>query len=56
MRVPGIFLYSAPFVGCVLMTYETVTELLGVISGELLPFVGRPDAVAELPDDCDDET
>ncbi len=56
MRVPGVVLYSAPFVGCVLMTYETVTELLGVISGELDPFVGRPDAVEVLPDDCDDET
>lgn len=56
MRVPGIFLYSAPFVGCVLMTFETVTELLGVITGELQPFMGRPDPVAAMPDDCDDET
>lgn len=38
LRVPGPFLYGAPLVGCFLMTYEMITELLGVASGELLPF------------------
>lgn len=47
MRVPGVFLYSAPMVGCILMAYELVTEVLGVIAGEIVPFVGRPDPVDE---------
>lgn len=55
MRIPGVFLYSAPFVGCVLMAYETITEFLGVLTGELKPFVGRPDAVEEIPDVCDEK-
>lgn len=52
MRVPGVFLYSAPMVGCILMAYELITEVLGVIVGEITPFVGRPDPVdeAELED------
>lgn len=47
MRVPGVFLYSAPMVGCILMMYELVTEILGVIVGEIVPFVGRPEPVDE---------
>ncbi len=38
LRLPGIFLYSAPVVGCLWMLYETLTEWLGVLCGELEPF------------------
>ncbi len=55
LRVPGVFLYSAPFVGCVLMSYETLTELLGVIAGRITPFLGRPEPAEEVPDACDDD-
>lgn len=47
MRVPGVYLYSAPFVGCILMIYEMITEVLGVICGEIEPFKGRPEPVNE---------
>jgi len=38
MRLPGIYLFSAPIVGIILVAYEMFTELMGVISGELRPF------------------
>lgn len=38
LRVPGYALYSAPIFGCVLMAYETITEMIGVFSGVLEPF------------------
>ncbi len=38
LRIPGTYLYSAPVLGCALMAYETVTEIFGVLSGELKPF------------------
>ncbi len=38
LRIPGTYLFSAPVFGCVLMAYETITEILGVLSGELQPF------------------
>ena len=38
LRIPGVYLFSAPVVGCILMIHEVVTELLGVLSGELKPF------------------
>ncbi len=38
MRIPGVYLFSAPIVGSILMGYELVTELFGVLSGELRPF------------------
>ena len=43
MRIPGVFLYSAPMVGCILMAFELITEVLGVICDEIVPFVGRPE-------------
>ena len=39
--IPGIYLYSAVFVAFVLLSYEFVTELLGVIVGKIEPFSGR---------------
>ncbi len=42
LHLPGWALYSAPFVGCIFIAYEALTELLGVLCGELKPFVGRP--------------
>ena len=41
LRIPGIFLYSAPVFGCIWMLYEAVVEWLGVICGELVPFTVR---------------
>ena len=38
MRAPGYVLYSAPIFGCALMTYEMITEIIGVLAGELVPF------------------
>lgn len=51
LELPGVYLFTAPVVGCVLMGYETLTELLGVLSGELHPFETRPLALdrAEEP-------
>ena len=40
MRIPGPWLYSAPIFGCVLTCYEIVTEMVGVLAGELEPFYG----------------
>ena len=48
LHLPGYLLYSAPFLGCILMGYEAVTETLGVLCGELLPFVGRPPKEEEI--------
>ena len=38
MRIPGYWLYSAPIFGCALMTYEMITEIVGVFAGELVPY------------------
>ncbi|MDR2391484.1 MAG: TRAP transporter small permease [Planctomycetota bacterium] len=38
LRIPGFYLFSAPVAGCALMIYEVITELLGVLCGELEPF------------------
>lgn len=48
LHLPGFALYGAPLLGCVLMAYEAVTELLGVLCGELEPFVGRPHAPEDM--------
>ena len=43
LRIPGFYLFCAPVAGCALMMYETITELLGVLCGEMQPFAaGRP--------------
>ncbi|MDR1316655.1 MAG: TRAP transporter small permease subunit [Spirochaetales bacterium] len=38
LSVPGLVLYSPPVIGAVLMSYEWLTEILGVLCGELQPF------------------
>lgn len=38
LNVPGRFLYMIPGIGCILVGYEIITELFGVISGEVEPF------------------
>lgn len=38
LRAPGMMLYSAPIVGSSLVGYEVLTEMIGVICGELEPF------------------
>lgn len=49
LKIPGIFLYSFPAIGCVLMGYEIITETCGVICGELEPFCSgrQPKAVED---------
>ncbi len=42
LRAPGWLLFSAPAVGIVLLSYETVVEIIGVIVGEIVPFESRP--------------
>ena len=48
LHLPGWALHSAPFVGCVFIAYEVVTEFLGVLCGELEPFAGRPPVTEEV--------
>jgi TRAP-type C4-dicarboxylate transport system permease small subunit len=38
LSIPGRILYAPPVIGSVLMSYEWLTELFGVLSGELVPF------------------
>lgn len=38
MKIPGIFLYSFPGIGFALMAFEIITEVFGVMCGELPPF------------------
>ena len=41
LHLPGWILYGAPFLGCVLIAFEVVVDVLGVLCGELAPFVCR---------------
>ena len=41
IHLPGVYIYSAPMVGCVLMMFETVTEILSVTLGRTEPFAPR---------------
>ena len=41
LRLTGVVLHMMPVYGCIIMGYETVVDVLGVICGEQLPFVGR---------------
>lgn len=48
LHLPGFLLYGAPVVGSVLIGIEVVVDMLGVLCGELVPFVCRqPEAVEE---------
>lgn len=38
LRIPGNILYLLPAVGCILVSYEIITEMCGVIAGEIEPF------------------
>lgn len=38
LSIPGPFLYSAPIVGSILVFFEMLTELVGVLAGKLVPF------------------
>lgn len=38
MRIPGWGMYSAPVIGCILVLYETITEMIGTFAGVLEPF------------------
>lgn len=38
LSIPGPFLYSAPIVGSILVLFEMLTELVGVLAGKLVPF------------------
>lgn len=49
LRAPGYTLYSAPVIGCILVTYEVITEMIGVFSGILEPFyAGEKDSIRKL--------
>lgn len=48
LHLPGYLLYSAPFVGCILMFYEVMTEIVGVCTGDIEPFAGRPPVEEEI--------
>ena len=41
LGISGVFLYMMPVVGCILMSYETIVDVFGVISGEQEPFTRR---------------
>ncbi len=47
LHLPGFVLHGAPFLGCILMSYEVIVDLLGTICGELKPFVGRGTPIKE---------
>ncbi|MEA5012176.1 MAG: TRAP transporter small permease [Angelakisella sp.] len=47
LHLPGYLLYGAPFFGCILMTFEVIVDVLGVLCGELVPFVCRQPEVVE---------
>lgn len=38
LAVPGIVLYSIPVISSLLILYELITEVIGVIAGEIVPF------------------
>lgn len=38
LRIPGRFLYLLPGIGCILLGFEVLTELFGVMAGEVEPF------------------
>jgi len=41
LGISGIFLYMLPVLGCTLMLYETIVDIVGVICGEQKPFSHR---------------
>lgn len=45
LRIPGNILYLMPVAGAVLISYELITELFGVLCGEVQPFesLARPE-------------
>ena len=48
LRIPGNILYLIPVAGGILISYELLTELTGVLCGEIEPFesLARPDDTA----------
>jgi TRAP-type C4-dicarboxylate transport system permease small subunit len=40
LSIPGRLYYAPPVIGSILMAYEWITEIVGVVSGELEPFEG----------------
>lgn len=53
LHLPGYLLHGAPFLGCVFIAYEALVDVLGVLCGELVPFVCRQphEEEVELTDD-----
>lgn len=47
LKVPGAYLYSAPLVSFIMISYELVIECLGVICGAIEPFAGRVKKTSE---------
>ena len=49
MQLPGIYIYTAPFLGMVCLAYETLVEMLSVALGRHEPFAARcPDGQVDL--------
>ena len=41
IHLPGVYIYTAPFIGCCFMAFETITEMLSVALGRTEPFAPR---------------
>lgn len=48
LRLPGQYLYSCPLIGIVLMIFQLLTEVLGVLSGNEKPFATQTQEVGVL--------
>lgn len=48
LHLPGWCLHGAPFFGCILIGYEVVVEIFGVICSQIEPFAGRPPVEEEI--------
>lgn len=47
LRIPGWFLFLAPVAGVILMSFETIVEVCGVLSGDIEPFGKRMESNEE---------
>jgi TRAP-type C4-dicarboxylate transport system permease small subunit len=45
LRLPGQYLFSCPLIGIVLMIFQFLTEVLGVLLGDEKPFASKTEEV-----------
>ncbi len=38
MSIPGLLLYSIPVISSIFVMFELITEIIGVVAGEIVPF------------------